>query len=230
MEILVYIIRCIMMLIVTWTGIRIIGKKSLAETTSYDLAAILVLANIAAEPLVYKVTSKATLGIITVVITTAIIGLLSLNKFLYNLDTNPILLIADGKIIKKNLKKIRMNIPLLMSELRIKGYQNISDVEFAIVEPNGKLSVIPKSTARPIQPTDLAIATSPTQLSFPLIIDGQLNKKNWSYLNKDESWLKQQLQAFGIEKIEDVLLAQIDSTGQIHIYPQKKEIKIPEIV
>ena len=64
-----------------------------------------------------------------------------------------------------------MNSPLLIFELRVQGYQNVSDIKFAIVEPSGKLSIIPKAKVRSLQPKDLGIATSPKQLSFTLIID-----------------------------------------------------------
>nr|WP_243096929.1 DUF421 domain-containing protein [Thermohalobacter berrensis] len=132
-------------------------------------------------------------------------------------------------MLKKELKKVRMNIPLLISELRQKGYQKVADVEYAILEPNGELSVIPKAQARPVQPSDLAITPSPTVLSFPIIIDGKLNDENLKYLNKDKKWLMTQLKAFNVEKIEDVLLAQVDSTGQLYVDKRDKNVKLPYI-
>jgi len=230
MEVIAYAARCLMMLLVTWAGLRMIGKKSIAEMTSYDLAAIMILTTVAAEPLVYKITSKATLGVTVITGATILVGYLSLKKPFYNLDSSPMAVISNGKIIKQNLSKARMNIPLLMSELRVQGYQNIADVRFAIIEPSGKLSVIPKAEASPPQAKDLGVTTGPKQLSIPLIIDGHFNDKNWSYLDRDKSWLKEQLQAFGVERIEDVLLAQLDSQGQLQVYPQIEEkIEIPNL-
>ncbi len=230
MEIIVYIIRCFIMMLVSWLGIRLIGQKSIAEMTSYDLAAIFLLGNVAAEPLVYKVTSKATIGVFAIVGTTMLIGFVSLRKFFYNLDSKPLIMIAGGKIFKKNLKKVRMNIPLLKSEIRSQGYQDISDIKFAIMEPSGKLSIIPRAEARPVQPGELGLTPRPVKFNFPIIIDGRLIKENWSYLEKDQEWLIDQLQAFGLNKIDEVLLAEMDSTGQIQVFAKNAEFKVPEII
>lgn len=229
MELIVYVIRCLIMLLVTWIGIRIIGKKSIAEMTSYDLAAMMLLTTVAAEPLVYKISSKATVGVTTIAAGATIIGIISLSKFFYNVDSTPIVLIVRGKVLRKELKKVKMNLPLLMSELRIKGYQNLSDVEYAILEPSGKLSVIPNPQARPVQPKDLGIATATTNLSFPVIIDGKLNRENLQYFAKDEKWLKEHLKAFNVADIEEVLYAQIDSSGKLHVDKKEKNVQIPNI-
>lgn len=217
------------MLLVTWTGVRIIGKKSIAEMTSYDLAAVMLLTTISAEPLVYKVASKATVGVFAIAICSFFIGLLSLRKFFYNIDAKPTVVIAEGKIIEKELKKARMNLPLLMSEIRIKGYQNVSDVKYAIIEPSGKMSVIPKSQVSPVTPKEMGIPTAPVNLSFPLVIDGEVDDKNLAFLQKDRKWLLDQLQAFEVRSFEEVLLAQYNSSGQLVVNVKNKEIEIPNI-
>ncbi len=229
MESMSYIVRCIFMLLVTWTCLRIIGKKSISEMTNYDLGAMMLLTTVAAEPLVYKVASQALIGAGTITTMAVLIGILSLNKSFYNVDSRPVVIVANGKIIEKDLKKLRMNVPLLMSELRVKGYQNLSDVEFAIAEPSGKLSVIPKSQSRPIQPSDLTLATAPENLSFSLVVDGQINQTNLDYFNKDEKWLMEQLNLWGIKTIEEVFFAQMDSKGNIYVDKKNKEVKIPNL-
>ncbi|WZL74009.1 DUF421 domain-containing protein [Clostridiaceae bacterium 35-E11] len=229
MEMTIYIARCIIMLMVAWAGARMMGKKSIAEMTSYDLVALMLFTTVAAEPLVYKIPSKASIGVAAIVIATTFIGMLSLKKFFYHLDTKPIIVIVKGQILEKELQRIRMNIPLLVSELRQKGYQNVADVEFAILEPSGKLSVIPKSQARPVQPSDLTIATSPVNLSFPIIIDGKINKENLAYAMKDEAWLMEQLKMFGVDKVENVLLAQMDSQSKLYVDKKHKEVKVPNV-
>lgn len=94
MNVVIYILRCITMLLVTWTGVRLIGKKSIAEMTSYDLAAIMLLTTVAAEPLVYKISSKATVGVFPILIATFFLGYLSLKKFFYNIDSKPSIVIG----------------------------------------------------------------------------------------------------------------------------------------
>lgn len=229
MTTIIYIIRTIVMMIVTWTGVRLIGKKSIAEMTSYELAGIMLLTTVAAEPLVYKVTTKASVGVFTITLLTIGIGVISLKKFFYNVDSRPIIVVAEGKIQEKELKKLRMNVPLLMSELRVMGYQNLSDVRYAIVEPSGKTSVIPKSQSSPVTAKDMAIPTPPVFLSFPVIIDGEVNFENLTYLKKNRAWLMDQLKAFEVSDIEEVLMAQIDSTGQLYVNKKNNKAKIPNI-
>ncbi|BBF41713.1 hypothetical protein lbkm_0393 [Lachnospiraceae bacterium KM106-2] len=229
MEILAYMIRCIIMFLVTWTGVRLSGKKSVSNMTTYELAAMMLLTTVAAEPLVYKISSKATIGVATITAITILIGSLSLKKFFYNFDTEPIVLIINGKILKKELKKTRMNIPLLMSELRTMGYPNLSEIAYAILEPNGKLSAIPMSQKRPVQPSDMAINTKPVNISFPVIIDGELRKKNLSFFKKDESWLLSQLKNAGANSFKDVLFAQIDSEGNLFVDLQNTNETYPSL-
>lgn len=230
MNIIVYILRCTIMLLVTWTGVRLMGEKSLSEMTAHDLAVLMLLTTVAAEPLVVRVTSKATVGVFTLVMLTIILGYLSLRKLFYNIDSKPIIIIAEGKIIEKELKKIHMNIPLLMSELRIKGYQNVSEVKYAILEPSGKMSIIPNSQVSPVTPLEMGIPTAPVNLSFALVIDGEVDEKNLAFLQKDRKWLLDQLQAFEVGRIEDVLLAQYDSSGQLFVNVKNKEVEIPNIL
>lgn len=229
MNTIIYILRCSIMLLVAWTGVRLLGKKSISEMTAYDLAALLVLSNVAAEPLVYKVASKATVGVFTLVLIALLLGSLSLKRFFYNIDSKPIIVIADGKIIERVLRKARMNVPLLMSELRIKGYQNVSDIKYAIIEPSGKMSVIPSSQVSPVTPKEMGIPTSPVNLSFPLIIDGEIDEKNLTFIKKDRKWLLEQLQAFEVGRFDEVLLAQYDSTGQLFVNVKNREIETPDI-
>lgn len=114
-EIIVYMVRCLIMLLATWTAIRIVGKKTIAQMTSYELAGILLLTTAAAEPLVFKVPSKATVGAFTVALGTIAIGWLSLKKGFYNIDSKPGIVVVNGEIDKKVLKDNKMNLPFLLS-------------------------------------------------------------------------------------------------------------------
>lgn len=157
------------------------------------------------------------------------LGILSLKKFFYNIDVKPTVVIADGKIIEAELKRARMNIPLLMSELRNRGYQDLYDIRYAIIEPNGKLSVIADSQASPLTPKEMGIPTAPVNLSIPLIINGIIDDQNLKFLQRDRSWLREQLQPFEVGKVEDVLLAQYDSSGQLFVNIKNKEPRLPNI-
>lgn len=230
MSTIVYIFRCILMLIITWLGIRILGKKSIAQMTGYELAGILLLSTVAAEPLVYKIASKAFVGVITLALATLFLGWISLKEKFYNVDSKPSIIIYKGQVIKEELKNNQMNIPFLMSMLRLKGYSSLSEVDCAIVEPNGNVSVIPKSRERPLKPKDMNIPTSYEGLSIPLIIDGRINGDNLNYTNHDEAWLMNQLNTKGIQDVTDALLAELNSQGTLFVCKKQDKINQPKVI
>ncbi len=217
MEFIVYIVRCVCVLLFSWFCVRIIGKKSISQLNSYDFTALMILANVAAEPLVFKVTSKAFLGSLTISLVVIAVGILSLRKIFYNLDTKPEIIIANSKVDREALKRNRMNLPFLLSLLRLQGYSKVSDIEFAILEPNGNLSVIPVSQSRPVTPKDLNIGTQYEGLTLPLIIDGEIQYTNLKFANKDINWLHMELKNNGAARAEDVFLAELDTTGKLKV-------------
>jgi uncharacterized membrane protein YcaP (DUF421 family) len=177
----------------------------------------MVLANVAAEPLVYKVTTKAFIGTVTIAVMAVIIGRLSLNKWFYNFDVKPEIIIVNGKIDRQAMRRNRMNLPFLLSLLRLQGYAKVSDVEFAIIEPDGNLSVIPTSQNRPVTPSDLNIDTQYEGLTLPLIIDGEIQYNNLKFAKLDTKWLQQEIVKQGAQKAEDIFLAELDSTGNLNV-------------
>ncbi len=230
MEIVSFIIRCIFVTLSAWIGVRIIGKRSISQMTSYDLAALMILANVAAEPLVYKVTSKSFLGSIIIALIAMILGYISLNKRFYNLDTRPDILIVNGKVDKGALKRNRMNLPFLLSLLRVQGHTSVSDVEFAILEPNGNLSVISKSQNRSITPKDLKISTEYEGIPLPLIIDGEIQYNNLKYAKLNIDWLSQEINKIGVDKVEKIFLAELKTTGELSIDLFSDNRKKPPII
>ncbi|MDP4180541.1 MAG: DUF421 domain-containing protein [Bacillota bacterium] len=215
LEAITFIVRCIIVLLFSWLCVRIIGKKSISQLTAYDFTTLMIIANVASEPLVYKISSKAFLGSIVLAVLTVIIGWLSLKKKFYNLDMKPDIVIVNGKVDKEALKRNRMNLPFLLSLLRLQGYAKVSDVEFAIIEPDGNLSVIPTSQSRPVTPNDLKIETQYEGISLPLIIDGEIQYSNLKYAKLDREWLNGEIKKLGAAGTEDVFLAELDTTGKL---------------
>ncbi|WP_010249865.1 DUF421 domain-containing protein [Acetivibrio cellulolyticus] len=217
MEALVYVARCAIVLLFSWFCVRLIGKKSISQLTSYDFTALMILANVAAEPLVFKISSKAFLGSLTIAVVAVVIGWISLQKRFYNFDAKPDIIIVNGKVDKEALKRNRMNLPFLLSLLRLQGYAKVSDVEFAIIEPDGNLSVIPASQSRPVTPNDLKLDTQYEGITLPLIIDGEIQYNNLKFAKLDSAWLNQEIKKSGASSSEEVFLAELDTTGKLNI-------------
>ena len=128
------------------------------------------------------------------------------------------LVIYKGKIMTDELKKIRFNMSDLMEELRVNGYHNIEDVDTAIVETSGKLSIIPKDKAREVTVEDLKIKKpKPDGLPFVIITEGSFEEDEVIRSGFSEDELKKILSKRGITKISDILIASIDKTGKLFI-------------
>jgi uncharacterized membrane protein YcaP (DUF421 family) len=134
----------------------------------------------------------------------------------------PAILIENGKIIEDHLRNEMYTLNDLLEQLRSKDIPNIADVEYAILETNGQLSIIPKSQKRPLTPQDMNISTNYEGLPLDLVIDGRIIYKNLSKINFNEIWLKEQFSKFGIRNIKDVLFSSIDTSGNLYYQEKSK--------
>ena len=120
---------------------------------------------------------------------------------------------------EKNMLKAKIDIGEFLSMCRVCGYFDLSEVHTAILESNGKLSILPMVSNRPVTPEDMSL--NPTQ-TFPManvIIDGKILKGNLQWAGKNEIWLDKQLNSQGIKDIKEVMLATCDSSnGQLNVY------------
>ena len=132
-------------------------------------------------------------------------------------------IIAKGKILEKEMKRLRFNIDDLMEELRSAGYPNILEVEYAIIESNGNLSVIPRSNKRPLTPEDMGINPQYEGIPYLLVSDGVINADAMQNAGVSVEWLISHINEFDIHSIEDVFVATVDSSGNFFI--QKKQTK-----
>ena len=127
----------------------------------------------------------------------------------------PSIIISGGKIVWNELQEARISLDDLLEQLRMKGYPDISDVEFAVLETSGEVSVIPKSQRRPVCPADLGIDTSYEGLPVTLVVDGKVRKNNLRLVNLTEEWLRSELAAKGVTDINRVGLASLNTEGQL---------------
>jgi uncharacterized membrane protein YcaP (DUF421 family) len=117
-------------------------------------------------------------------------------------------------MVVKQLKYDRLNINDLFEELRLQGYYNIEDIEYAILETSGQISVIPKTELEPVTRQDLNIKSTQDLLPVTLILDGKVNHHNLKIIEKNQSWLESQLKKNNITSVQAVFIALIDSKGK----------------
>lgn len=215
------IFRSVVSYLLLLTVARLMGRKSLSQMTFFDFAIIITLgsvtANLAMGPESTPVTAATTL--ITLGGLAILTGYLHIKSLWVRKLTNsePVTAIENGRIVDKNLKKVRFTVNELSSMLRKKNVFNYGDVEFAIIENDGQLSVLPKSQKAPLTPSDLKISTSYTGLTKDLIIDGNVLTENLKSVKLDENWLNTQLSNQGLSDVEQIFYAGLDSSGNLYV-------------
>ncbi|WP_442599816.1 DUF421 domain-containing protein [Neobacillus sp. D3-1R] len=203
--------------------LRITGKKAVAQMHTFDLLYILVLTNIISTPLEVKEIGKTLIYSGLIVILYKVFDRLSLNnKLRWILYETPTILIRNGDIDRKGLKKIHMPMNELLSHLRVLGYTDTQNIALAIMEGTGSISVIPKSEYRPVQPSDIQLKVKKEYIPIPLIMDGQILDHNLKYLQLERAWLLNEVKKMG-EKVEGIILATYLENGNLFI--DNNEIK-----
>ena len=142
----------------------------------------------------------------------------------------PTILIQDGKILENNLRKMKFDINDMLEEVRSSGYFDLSQVEYAILEPNGEVSILPKPEYRPITPKDMDIKVQKEGLCSNVIIDGKIMHNNLKNIKKDEKWLNNQLKVKGYSDISKILLATIDVNEKLVIYERNYNIDSKDVL
>lgn len=214
-------IRTIFAFILALILTRFMGRKAISQMTFFDFVVAITLGSVTASIGISSPTSiySPTTTLIVLALLTVLVDFIHIKsmKFRKLVESEPVVLIANGLIINQNMKRLRISIVDLTTLLREKNIFNVADVEFAIMENDGKLSVLPKSHKQPVTPSDLNIKTKPQALAKDIIIDGKLISNNLSDLSINKQWLITQLNTKGINSIEDVFYAALDTSGNLYV-------------
>lgn len=206
---------------------RLMGKREIGQLSAIDFVVAIVIAELAAIPL-GDLKIPLIHGILPIaILALAQIGLsllcLKSNKFRRIIYGKPNVLIANGKIQENEMRKARYNIDDLLTQLRERNVFNVADVEFAVLETSGQLTVSLKAQKRPLSAEDLAIKTNYEGLPLTLIDDGEINYEGLKEAKLDLNWLERELKKRNIHSVEDVFYASMDSSGQIYIVEKERD-------
>lgn len=198
---------------------RIMGKKQLSQFTFFDYVAGISIGSIAASFAVDPSVGY-TRGIIALVIYALFpiaFSFISLKSYRARklLDGLPTLLIQNGQLLEKNLKKTKLSVNDVLEACRLKNAFDVADVEYAILETDGKVSVLLKSPHQPLTPKDMNIQTAYKGLCLNVIIDGEILDDHLKMIGRDRTWIAHELNLQGIPGPRSVLLAYLDSSGQL---------------
>lgn len=205
---------------------RLEGKCSISQLNLFDYITSITIGNIAAEMATnleewYKpFTAMLIYGLMAALIGWLRCKWLPLRKWI---NGRPTVLLQNGMLLKENLLKVKLDLNEFMSQCRIAGFFDLGQLEYAVMEPNGQISFLPKCRQRPATPTDLKLYPPEEGLFIPLILDGKLLVKNLERTGKNDLWLREQLHANSIGQISEVFLACCDEWGNFRAYRMPKE-------
>jgi len=223
----IVLIRAIILYFIVVFIMRIMGKRQIGQLQPFELVIALMVSELAAMPMQNTGIPlfHGIIPIITLLILQVLLSTLQLKSESARIIFcgKPSILIEKGKINIDELKNNRININDLLEELRLKEYYNLEDIEYAILETGGQISVIPKSELESATRKDLNIKSTQDMLPVTLILDGKINNENLKLINKDKSWLNNQLNKEKLSS-DQVFLALLDSKGKL-VYQLKKEGK-----
>ncbi len=217
-------VRSIVLYIIVLIVMRFMGKREIGQLQPFELAISIMIADLASIPMT-ETGIPITRGIIPIfglLIVHLIISFINLKSIKAReiICGKPRILIYRGKIDEKALIKERFTINELEERLRAKEVFNLGDVEYAILETSGEVTVIQKPNKRTTIPEDFNIMPEYEGIPYDLVVDGKIMNKNLKAIGKNYVWLRKQVEKFKITP-EEALVVTIDGKGQI--FCQKKE-------
>ncbi|NLH96979.1 MAG: DUF421 domain-containing protein [Clostridiaceae bacterium] len=223
---LVVFARALVLYILVVIVMRIMGKRQIGQLQPFELVIAIMISELAAVPMQNTGIPlvNGIIPILTLLAVQLLISILSVRSIWFRamICGKPTVLIENGKISESALRNELITLHDLLEQLRINNCPNISDVEFAILETNGQLSVIPKPQKRPVTPNDMNVQAQPEGMTIDLIIDGRIMDENLRIAGKDRQWLLSQLQMNRFSGPADVFYACIDTASQ-QVFFQARE-------
>lgn len=221
---LIIFIRSIFLYIIVLVVMRLMGKREIGQLQPFELAISIMIADLASTPMADTgiPITNGIIPILALLVMHLVISILNMKsmKARQILCGKPSILIYRGRIDEKMLKKERFTINELEERLRGNNIVNIGDVEYAILETSGQITVIQKPNKRNTIPEDFGIQPEYEGISYDLVVDGKVMYENLKILEKDYNWLKKQVNKFGILP-EQALLVTIDGKGNFFCQEKK---------
>lgn len=223
--------RSIVIYTIVLIVMRLMGKREIGQMQPFELAISIMIADLASIPMsdIGIPISNGIIPILGLLVMHLIISIINIksSKMREFICGKPTILIYKGKIDEKKMKKERFTLNELEEKLRSNNITNIGDVEFAILETSGDISVIQKPNKRTTTPEDFNIMPEYEGISYNLVIDGKIMKENLNKIGKDYKWLKKQTQKFQMMP-EEAFIVTINEKGNIFCQKKltKEEIKM----
>ena len=217
-------LRVLILYILVLTIMRLMGKREIGQMQPFELVIAILIADLASIPIADSGIPifNGIIPILGLLVLQLLISILNMKSINFRKLTcgKPSILIYRGKIDEKVLRKEKFTINELQERLRQNDVFSLGDVEYAIIETTGQITVIQKPEKRNAIPEDFGITPEYEGIPYDLVTDGAVMNENLKAIGRDYNWLKKEVEKFGF-KPEEALLVTYDGKGQI--FCQKKE-------
>lgn len=230
-EILYIIVLSLGSIIAMFLLTKLMGYRQMSQMSMFDYVNGITMGSIAAEMATSLDTGfeKPLVAMIVYALVSLLLSTVTSKsiKARRMIEGAPLVLLNNGEIYRDNLRKAKIDVSELLVQCRVNGYFDISKLQTAILEGNGKISFLPKVSDRPITPSDVQLFPQQDYMVANVILDGKVMDENLRHTGKDEKWLMDQIKGQGAKRIEDVLLASCDSNNKLQVYlkDNQKEAK-----
>lgn len=197
------------------------GKRSIGELPVFDFLVIIILGAVVGAdiadpdiPHIHTAVAIVLIGIFQIIVSKTIIKYRKLGHFI---TFEPTVVIQDGQLVTRNLKRLRYSVDNVLQMLREKDVFDISDVHLGIIEANGRISILKKEAKTPITLEDMNVEKKSATISYPVIIEGNVYDDVLKKLNLSEKWLQEQLQHLGFTNREEIFFASVNDKEELHV-------------
>ena len=209
MEIVKVILTALLSVVALFIITKIMGHKQVAQLDFFDYVSGITVGSIGAELATeLEEPYKPLIALCVWGGASLLLNLLAhkLPKTRKYINGTPTILMNEGKLYRKNLKKAKLDLSEFMLLCREQGYFDLDEIQTAIFEHNGKVSILPKAANRPATPEDLKITAKATHIGVEVIMDGRVMGENLTRMGRDTNWLEKQLKAQGYKSVKDIFL------------------------
>lgn len=221
--VLTTILSVVLLFVIT----RLIGYRQLSELSLFDYINGITIGSIAAELATCEQGETLQISIAMVIygIFSILVALLTdkstkLRKLFVG---NPTLLMKNGRLYYEGFRKSRLDVNEFLMKCRNNGYFDITQIDTAILEPNGRVSFLPVSQDRPVTPRDMKLSVTQDALVANVIIDGKVIDKSLDAIGKDRKWLKDRLKSRNYSDYQQILLASCDERGMLTVFEKNEQ-------
>ena len=221
MEVIKVLLTSLLSVVTLFFLAKVMGHKQISQLDFFDYITGITIGSIAAELATeLEEPCKPLIAMIVYGVTALSLSVITSKypKTRKYINGTPTIVMNNGKLYRKNLKKAKLDLSEFMVMCRQQGYFNLNDIQTAVYECNGRLSVLPISKKRPVNPDDLDLSPPSECIQTEVVMDGRILDENLKRMGLDEKWLQKQLTAQGYKSAREIFLGVCDGNDQLTLF------------